>query len=168
MLINGSATSRPLSTRRRRPHLRSACGSASHHQRQLSCRAHRRARKARRVLVHQVPAAPHCARHDHHIDSFCYRRSRGDSHGRRPQNAPMSRDSLHLRVLRSLPLYDQPASVFQQRRQAIYGERTKETYEDAAQRRALRQLQCVLPFAFASEEVGDGRRARPQRRPSSA
>ncbi len=71
-----------------------------------------------------------------------------------PNNAPISRDSLHLRVLRSLPLYDQPASVFQQRRQAIYGERTKETYEDAAQRRALRQLQCVLPFAFASEEVG--------------
>ncbi|KAJ1025584.1 hypothetical protein NDA18_003927 [Ustilago nuda] len=60
-----------------------------------------------------------------------------------------SRDSLHLRLLRSLPLYDQPASVYQQRRQAIYGDRTKETYEDAAQRRALRQLQSFLPFAFA-------------------
>lgn len=71
-----------------------------------------------------------------------------------PKDAPMSRDSLHLRVLRSLPLYDQPASVFQQRRQAIYGERTKETYEDAAQRRALRQLQSLLPFAFASEDAG--------------
>ncbi|KAJ1024687.1 hypothetical protein NDA13_004614 [Ustilago tritici] len=60
-----------------------------------------------------------------------------------------SRDSLHLRLLRSLPLHDQPASVYQQRRQAIYGDRTKETYEDAAQRRALRQLQSFLPFAFA-------------------
>ena len=63
--------------------------------------------------------------------------------------AASSRDSLHLRLLRSLPLYDQPASVYQQRRQAIYGDRTKETYEDAAQRRALRQLQSFLPFAFA-------------------
>ncbi|KAJ1020774.1 hypothetical protein NDA16_004165 [Ustilago loliicola] len=60
-----------------------------------------------------------------------------------------SRDSLHLRLLRSLPLYDQPASVYQQRRQAIYGDRTKETYEDASQRRALRQLQTFLPVAFA-------------------
>ncbi|SPO26175.1 related to Mediator of RNA polymerase II transcription subunit 12 [Ustilago trichophora] len=57
-----------------------------------------------------------------------------------PSNStPSSRDSLHLRLLRSLPLYDQPASVYQQRRQAIYGDRTKETYEDAAQRRALLQ-----------------------------
>ena len=62
-----------------------------------------------------------------------------------------SRDSLHLRLLRSLPLYDQPASVYLQRRQAIYGDRTKETYEDAAQRRALRQLQSFLPFAFVEE-----------------
>ncbi|TKY86355.1 hypothetical protein EX895_004504 [Sporisorium graminicola] len=66
-------------------------------------------------------------------------------------NASASRDSLHLRLLRSLPLYDQPASVYLQRRQAIYGDRTKETYEDAAQRRALRQLQSFLPFAFADQ-----------------
>lgn len=65
-----------------------------------------------------------------------------------------SHDSLHLRLLRSLPLYDQPASVYQQRKQAIYGDRTKETYEDAAHRRALRQLQSSLPFVFAEDAEG--------------
>uniref|UniRef100_V5EY32 Mediator of RNA polymerase II transcription subunit 12 n=2 Tax=Kalmanozyma brasiliensis (strain GHG001) TaxID=1365824 RepID=V5EY32_KALBG len=69
-----------------------------------------------------------------------------------PSSGSLSRDSLHLRLLRSLPLYDQPASVYQQRRQAIYGDRTKETYEDAVQRRALRQLQSFLPFAFVEQE----------------
>ncbi|PWZ02056.1 hypothetical protein BCV70DRAFT_185819 [Testicularia cyperi] len=61
------------------------------------------------------------------------------------------KDSLHLRLLRSLPLYDQPASVYQQRRQAIYGDRSKETYEEAAERRALRQLKAFLPGVFAAE-----------------
>ncbi|KAJ9475201.1 Mediator of RNA polymerase II transcription subunit 12 [Pseudozyma hubeiensis] len=74
-----------------------------------------------------------------------------------PAPTATSRDSLHLRLLRSLPLYDQPASVYQQRKQAIYGDRTKETYEDAAQRRALRQLQSFLPFAFAQDaDAGEG------------
>lgn len=75
-----------------------------------------------------------------------------------PSSVSASRDSLHLRLLRSLPLYDQPASVYQQRRQAIYGDRTKETYEDAAQRRALRQLQSFLPFAFAQEVQAEASR----------
>lgn len=76
----------------------------------------------------------------------------GDAAASAPSSsAPASRGFLHLRLLRSLPLYDQPASVYLQRRQAIYGDRTKETYEDAAQRRALRQLQSFLPFAFAEQ-----------------
>ncbi|GAC95724.1 RNA polymerase II mediator [Pseudozyma hubeiensis SY62] len=94
-----------------------------------------------RLIARGMTTAPSSGSTEHAI-------STGDG---APAPAATSRDSLHLRLLRSLPLYDQPASVYQQRKQAIYGDRTKETYEDAAQRRALRQLQSFLPFAFAQD-----------------
>nr|CDI52885.1 conserved hypothetical protein [Melanopsichium pennsylvanicum 4] len=95
-----------------------------------------------RLIARGMTASSSCVNNQDEVDASASAPS---------ASASASRDSLHLRLLRSLPLYDQPASVYQQRRQAIYGDRTKETYEDAAQRRALRQLQACLPFAFVDD-----------------
>ena len=59
-------------------------------------------------------------------------------------------DSLHLRLLRSLPIYEVSSDVLPARRTAIYGARRKETWEQAVERRALRELHQTLPWLFQS------------------
>ncbi|KAN0064708.1 RNA polymerase II mediator complex subunit [Thecaphora frezii] len=61
--------------------------------------------------------------------------------------------SLQLRLLRALPLYEEESAILQQRRLAIYGHRSKETYEEANERRALRELRQLLPWLF--DDVGE-------------
>lgn len=65
-------------------------------------------------------------------------------------------DTLHARLLRSLPLYACTAPLLNQRRTAIYGMRQKESHEEASERRAVRELRAAWPWLFEPVE-GDQR-----------
>lgn len=54
---------------------------------------------------------------------------------------------IHMRLLRSMPVPPVSVNMQQQRRFAIYGARTSESYEEATERRALRELKRVLEWA---------------------
>ncbi|PWN51812.1 hypothetical protein IE53DRAFT_367728 [Violaceomyces palustris] len=60
--------------------------------------------------------------------------------------------SVHMRLLRSLPTYNHSPTLLQQRRLAIYGVRDKESWEEAAERRALRELKQALPWLFEIQD----------------
>ncbi|WFD26390.1 RNA polymerase II mediator complex subunit [Malassezia nana] len=51
-----------------------------------------------------------------------------------------------IRLLRSIPVPNASASLLQQRRFAIYGVRTSESYEEATERRAIRELRRFLEW----------------------
>lgn len=55
-------------------------------------------------------------------------------------------DTLQVRLLRSLPVYDLSANLRHQRRLAIYGSRSTESREEAIQRRLLRELNAIYRF----------------------
>lgn len=55
-------------------------------------------------------------------------------------------DSLHMKLLRSIPLISCSAPLAHQRRIAIYGNRSKESWEEAMERRAVREIISTFPF----------------------
>lgn len=57
-----------------------------------------------------------------------------------------ARESLLVKLLRSVAVDDCPAPLQHQRRTAIYGNRTKESYEEAMERRATRELLAELSW----------------------
>ena len=66
-----------------------------------------------------------------------------------------STDSLHSKLLRSVPLTACPAPLEHQRRVAIYGNRAKESWEEAMERRALRELSSAFPWLSGSQDVSE-------------
>lgn len=61
--------------------------------------------------------------------------------------------SIHTRLLRSIPTYHSTPTIQQQRRTAIYGSRPKESWEEATERRAIRELHLILPWLYRSEAI---------------
>lgn len=54
---------------------------------------------------------------------------------------------LHAKLMRSVPLSTIPASLEHQRRVAIYGNRNKESWEEAMQRRAFKEAINIFPWS---------------------
>ncbi|PWN33372.1 uncharacterized protein FA14DRAFT_161261 [Meira miltonrushii] len=84
------------------------------------------------------------------------REIRPDSEGTngKHQEIPVA-DSLHSKLLRSVPLIACPAPLEHQRRVAIYGNRAKESWEEAMERRALRELSSALPWLSGSQDASE-------------
>lgn len=61
-----------------------------------------------------------------------------------------SMDFLHAKVMRSVPLLSASASLEHQRRVAIYGNRSKESWEEAMQRRAWKEVASAFPCSQAA------------------
>lgn len=68
------------------------------------------------------------------------------------QEKVKSNTSIHMKLVRSLPVYEQSSSLLHQRRVAIYGLRSKESWEEATERRALRELHALLPWLAGEPE----------------
>lgn len=82
-------------------------------------------------------------------------RSDPDGLNGKNQEIPVA-DSLHSKLLRSVPLIACPAPLEHQRRVAIYGNRAKESWEEAMERRALRELSSALPWLSGSQDAKEG------------
>ncbi len=63
-------------------------------------------------------------------------------------NAHNGQAQVLLQLLRCLPFDNAPLTLRTMRRQCIYGNRTTESWEEAAQRRATRELKGLLPKLF--------------------
>ncbi|MCO5585202.1 hypothetical protein L7F22_039134 [Adiantum nelumboides] len=64
-------------------------------------------------------------------------------------------DSLHSKLLRSVPLVACPAPLEHQRKVAIYGNRAKESWEEAMERRALRELSSTFPWLSGLQDSAE-------------
>lgn len=82
------------------------------------------------------------------------RETKTDSQGvnGRHSEIPTS-DSIHSKLLRSVPLISCPKPLEHQRKVAIYGNRAKESREEAMERRALRELSSAFPWLSGSQET---------------
>jgi hypothetical protein len=61
-------------------------------------------------------------------------------------------NKLHMRLLRALPFESSTPNLLSTRRQCIYGNRPTESWEEATERRASKELQKVLPCMLESAE----------------
>lgn len=65
-----------------------------------------------------------------------------------------SGESVHSKLLRAIPLEESSAALEHQRRTAIYGKRAKESWEEAMERRAAREISCVFPWLSRAPDTG--------------
>lgn len=82
----------------------------------------------------------------HYMHFLQHLQSRGILKARHEARTPHHRLDAHelLRLLRSIPVHHLTLAQAQQRRLAIYGMRTSESYEEAVERRAIRELRHLL------------------------